>query len=68
MFAETPHIAQTSDRRPRGNFKNRVCCLIIVPGKRQLANQNIDLRQLKAGDGRVEINVEFGQVLQLKTE
>ena len=68
MVADIPDIAQVANRRAGGNPNNRVCRIIIVSRKRQLANQYIDFGQLKTCDRNVKIDVELGQVLQLKTE
>ena len=41
---------------------------VVIACQRQLADQQVDFRQLEAGQGNVEIDIEIGEVLQLKTE
>ena len=41
---------------------------VVIAGQRQLADQDVDFRQLEAGHGHVEIDIEIGEVLQLKTQ
>ena len=68
MAADIPDIAQAANRRASGDLNNGVSGVIIVSRKRQLANQYIDFGQLKARHRNVKIDLELGQVLQLKTE
>ena len=68
MIADIPDVAQAANRGASGDLNNGVSGVIIVSRKRQLANQYIDFRQLKACHGNVEIDLELGEVLQLKTE
>ena len=63
MAADIPDIAQAANRRASGDLNNGVSGVIIVSRKRQLANQQIDFRQLKPCHRNVEIDVELGEVL-----
>lgn len=69
MLADVPDVAGSADRRPCGGLDEPVCR--VPAGVRileRLGDEDIDLRRLEAGDGNVQIDVELGQIMQLKAQ
>ena len=70
MPADRPDIASPRDRRPRRDRRHLICGigLAVLFAERQLADEHVDLRQLEAGDGEIEVDVEVGEILELDRE
>jgi hypothetical protein len=72
VFTDQPEIARACDGRARvvdlWDLVRRVALIRVRPSCLQLAEQDVDLRHLEAGDGDVEVEIELKQVLQLDRE
>src|SRR5260370_31009505 len=68
MVAQFPEISQTAHWGYQILDFGNLVGSIARPVQIDSLNQDIDLRRLKPGDGRVKVKVEVGQVLELQRQ
>ena len=59
MAADAPDIARPGNGRTGCHLHHGIRRVVIAV-RGQLADQQVDFRQLEAGQGNVEINIEIG--------
>ena len=66
MLAQQPEVARSAYGRTRGIYRRDLIGLVRGLTNLKAIDQEVDLRGLEAADGDIE--VEFGQVLELQRQ